>query len=149
VIDTPVSRSLGATFSELIGQPTPLESRVLAPTTAALVTRTTETISSSIASSERPPIVTTTLEATTTVSATQGQASALASTSQLADLAIETAEQTQTASLTVPESEGQPPLAPADSIVLSPESDDDATQFQISHRTSASESSAPTPPSNP
>jgi hypothetical protein len=72
VIDTLVSRSLGATFSELIGQPTPLEFRVLASTTAALVTGTTETIPSSVSSTELPPIVTTTLEATTIVSVTIG-----------------------------------------------------------------------------
>ena len=48
VTDTPISRSLGATFSELIGQPTPPEFQVLAPTTTALVTGTIETISSSI-----------------------------------------------------------------------------------------------------
>ena len=48
--NAPVSRSLGATFSELIGQPTPLEFLVLAPTSAALVTGTTETLPSSVAS---------------------------------------------------------------------------------------------------
>jgi len=32
---------------------------------------------------------------------------------------------------------------------LSPESDDDAAQFQISHRTSALDSSAPIPPTDP
>jgi hypothetical protein len=99
-----------------------------------------EMLSSSVASLEPPPIVTTTLEASATkttmvvaplpieiASEPQGQASALASTSQLADPAAETAEQTQTASLIVLELEGQPPLAPADLIVLSPESEDDAT----------------------
>ena len=49
--DTPASRSLGATFSELIGQPTPLELRVPVPTTVAPVTGTTEMIPSSVASS--------------------------------------------------------------------------------------------------
>ena len=62
VTDTPVSRSLGATFSELIGQPTPPKLRVLAPTIAALVIGTTETILSSVASSELPLTVTPTLE---------------------------------------------------------------------------------------
>ena len=52
VTDTPVSRSLGATFMELIGQPTPLELLVPIPTIVALVTRTTMTIPSSIASYE-------------------------------------------------------------------------------------------------
>ena len=50
--DTPVSRSLGATFNELTGQPTPPELCVPAPTIVALVTRTTEMLPSSVASSE-------------------------------------------------------------------------------------------------
>ena len=54
VSDTPVSRSLGATFSELTGQPTPLELRVHVPTIVAPVTGTTEMISSSIAPFEPP-----------------------------------------------------------------------------------------------
>jgi hypothetical protein len=66
---------LGATFSELIGQPTPLEFRAFAPTTAALVTGTIETIPSSVALTKPP------LEAIATVSSTQGQASVSASTS--------------------------------------------------------------------
>ena len=57
VTDTLVSRSLGATFSELIGQPTPLELRVPIPTIVALVTGTTETLPSSVASLEPPPTV--------------------------------------------------------------------------------------------
>ena len=57
VTDTPVSRSLGATFSELIGQSTPPELCVPGPSTVALVTRTTETLPSSVASSEPPPTV--------------------------------------------------------------------------------------------
>ena len=52
VTDTPVSKSLSATFSELIGQPTPPVFLVPAPTTVALVTRTIEMIPSSVASSE-------------------------------------------------------------------------------------------------
>ena len=36
-MNTSISRSLGATFSELTGQPTPPELRVLAPTTATAV----------------------------------------------------------------------------------------------------------------
>ena len=57
VTDTPVSRSLGATFSELTGQPTPPELRVPIPSTVAPVTGTTEMVPSSVASSEPPPIV--------------------------------------------------------------------------------------------
>ena len=51
-MDTLVSRSLGATFSELTGQSTPLELRVPTPTIVAPVIRTTETLPSSVASSE-------------------------------------------------------------------------------------------------
>ena len=61
--DTLVSRSLSATFSELIGQPTPPVFQVSVPTTAAPVTETTKMIPSSVASSEPPQIVTPTLEA--------------------------------------------------------------------------------------
>ena len=57
VTDTLVSRSLGATFSELTWQPTPPELRVLAPTTIAPVTGTTKTLPSSVASSELAPTV--------------------------------------------------------------------------------------------
>ena len=57
VPDTPVSRSLGATFSELTGQPTPPELCVPGPSIVALVTGTTETLPSSVASSEPPASV--------------------------------------------------------------------------------------------
>ena len=76
-------------------------------TAAALVIGTTETLSSSVASSEPPQIVTPTLEASATetkivvaplpteiASEPQGQATASSSTSQLADLVTETIEQT-------------------------------------------------------
>ena len=84
VTDTPVSRSLGATFSELTGQPTPLELRVPASSVVALVTRTTEMLPSSIVSSEPP-------------------ASAIPTESQ----ATPVPEQTQTASASLPAIEGQ------------------------------------------
>ena len=64
--DTFVSRSLGATFSELIGQPTPPEFRARAPTIAAPIIGTTEMISSSVASFEPPLKVTPILEVSTT-----------------------------------------------------------------------------------
>ena len=92
--DTSVSRSLAATFSEIIGHPTPPEVQVPITTAAALVTGTTETLPSSVALSETPRIVTPTLEAsaietetvvsplpTETASEPQGQATASASTS--------------------------------------------------------------------
>ena len=66
LMDTSVSRSLGATFSELIGQPTPPKLRVLAPTIAALVIGTTEMIPSSVALFEPPLTVTPTPEVSAT-----------------------------------------------------------------------------------
>ena len=57
VIDTLVSRSLGATFSELIGQPTPPYLHVPGPSIVALITGTTETLPSSVASSEPAALV--------------------------------------------------------------------------------------------
>ena len=53
VIDTTVSRSLGASFSELTGQPTPSYLHVPGPSTVAPITRIIETLPSSVASSEQ------------------------------------------------------------------------------------------------
>ena len=66
-MDTLVSRSLGATFSELTGQPTPPEFRARAPTTAAPITGTTEMIPSSIALFEPPLTINPTLEVSATM----------------------------------------------------------------------------------
>ena len=55
--DTPVSRSLGATFSELTGQPTLLDRHVLGPSIVAPITRTIEMLPSSVASLEPPATV--------------------------------------------------------------------------------------------
>ena len=52
VPNTSVSRSLGATFSELIGQPTLPYLHVLGPSIVAPITRTIETLPSLVASSE-------------------------------------------------------------------------------------------------
>ena len=52
VPDTIVFRSLGATFSELTGQPKPSELHVPSPSIVAPITGTTETLPLSIASSE-------------------------------------------------------------------------------------------------
>ena len=52
MLETSVSRSLGASFSELIGHPTPPDLHVPVPTTIAPVKGTTETLPSSVASSE-------------------------------------------------------------------------------------------------
>ena len=54
---SPVSRSLGATFSELTGRPTLPELHVPSPSTVAPITETTETLPSSVASSEPPASV--------------------------------------------------------------------------------------------
>ena len=118
VTDTLVSRSPGATFSELTRQPTPLELRVPVPTIVAPVTRTTKTLPSSVASSEPPPIVI-----------------------LLESQATPVTEQTYTASPSLPVIEGQ--------TALSSGSNDDAAQFQISHRTSAPDLSAPIPSFDP
>ena len=53
VPDTSVSRSLGVTFSELIGQPTPPELHVPGPSIVAPITGTTEMLPSPVASSEQ------------------------------------------------------------------------------------------------
>ena len=55
--DTPVSRSLGATFSELTGHPTSLDLHVPGPSTVAPITGTTEMLPSSVASLEPPTSV--------------------------------------------------------------------------------------------
>ena len=55
--DTSVSRSLGATFNELIGQPTPPYLHVPGPSIVAPITGTTETLPSSVASSESTIVI--------------------------------------------------------------------------------------------
>ena len=52
VPDTSVSRSIGATFSELIGQPTLPYLHILGPSIVAPIIETIETLPSSVASSE-------------------------------------------------------------------------------------------------
>jgi len=52
VPETSMSRSLGASFSELTGHPTPPDLHVPVPTTIALVTGTIEMLPSSVASLE-------------------------------------------------------------------------------------------------
>ena len=53
VLETIVSRSLGASFSELTGQPTPPYLHVLGPSIVTPITGTTETLPSSVASLEQ------------------------------------------------------------------------------------------------
>ena len=83
VPDTSVSRSLGASFSELTGMPTPPHMHAAGPSTATLVVVTTQRLPSSIASSD--PM--------TDILAASQAAPALA--------------QTQAASVTLPATEGQ------------------------------------------
>ena len=116
--NTSVSRSLGATFSELTGQPTPPYLHVPGPSTVAPITRTIETLPSSVASSEPPA----------TVIPAESQAA------PVPDL-------TQTTSASLPATEGQ--------IAQSSGSDDDGTQFQLAPRTSAPDSSAAAPSTDP
>ena len=72
VLETSVSRSLGASFSELIGHPTPPDQHVPGPSTVAPIIETTEMLSSLVASSEQ---ATTVIPAQSTA-ATTGHASA-------------------------------------------------------------------------
>ena len=81
--ETSVSRSLGATFSELTRQPTPPYLHVPGPSTAAPVAVTTQRLPSCVASSDP----------TTDIPAASQAAPTLA--------------QTQTASATLPTTEGQ------------------------------------------
>ena len=57
MLDTSVSRSLGATFSELTGQPTLPYLHVPSPSIVAPIIGTIETLPSSVASSEPPASV--------------------------------------------------------------------------------------------
>ena len=98
VPDTSVSRSLGATFSELTWQPTPPYLHVLGPSIVAPITGTIETLPSSVAS----------LELAASIIPAQ-------------PIAAPVPDLTQTASASLPASEGQ--------IAQSSGSDDDDTQF--------------------
>ena len=98
VTDTLISKSLGATFSELTGQTTPPKLHVPIPTTIAPVTGMTETLPSLVASSE---------PAASVVSAQP--------------TAAPVPDPTQTASASLPTSEGQ--------TAQSSGSDDDGDQF--------------------
>ena len=105
VLDTSVSRSLGASFSELTGMPTPPHMHVAG-----------QRLPSSVASSDPTDV-------------------------PAASQAAPVPAQTQTASATLPATEGQ--------SVQSSGSDDDGTRFQLAPRTSAPGSSAAAPPSDP
>ena len=79
--DTSVSRSLGATFSELIGQPTPPYLHVLGPSIVAPITETTETLPSLVASSEpAAPVIPAQSTAAPVVDSTQTTSASLPAT---------------------------------------------------------------------
>ena len=72
-VPTLVSRSLGASFSELTGQPTLPELHVLGPSIVAPITGTTEMLPSSVASSEQAvPVIDPTQIASASLLATEG-----------------------------------------------------------------------------
>ena len=74
VPETTVSKSLGASFSELTGQPTPPYLHVPGSSIVAPITGTTETLPSSVASSEQAaPVLDPTLTASALLPATEGQ----------------------------------------------------------------------------
>ena len=71
---TLVSRSLGASFSELTGQPTPPELHVPGPSIVAPIIGTTEMLPSLVASSEQAvPVLDPTQTASASLPATKGQ----------------------------------------------------------------------------
>ena len=116
--DTIVSRSLGATFSELTGQPTLPYLYVPGLSIVAPITGTTEMLPSSVASSEPPAIVI----------PTESQATPVP-------------DPTQTALASLLATEGQ--------TAQSLGSNDDGTQFQLTPHTSAPDSSAAAPSTDP
>jgi hypothetical protein len=129
---------LSASYSELTGQPTPsyttvvtslglLASETVAPPVTG--TRTTETVSSSVASTDPPTIGTFQAQVTET-------APIVATTSLVPAPAL----QTQTALLPRVSTEGQPD---------SSESEEDTSQFVITPRSSAPDMTASVPPSDP
>jgi hypothetical protein len=135
---TPFSTDLSASYSELTGQPTPSHTTVL--TTSEMLaseivappvtwTGTTETIPSSVASTDPP-----------TVGALQAQVTETAALVATTSLAPAPELQTQTASLPCVSIEGQHD---------SSESEEDTSQFLITPSSSAPDTTASVPPSDP
>jgi hypothetical protein len=129
---------LSASYSELTGQPTPSHTTVetttgvsASETAFPLVSgaRTTETVLSSVASIDPP-----------TLGVFQAQATVTAPIIATTPLVPAPALQTQTASLPHPSTEGQPD---------SSESEEDTSQFVITLRSLAPDSTASVPPSDP
>jgi hypothetical protein len=135
---TPFSTDLSASYSELTGPPTPSHTIVLTSseitaleTVAPLVTGTgtTETVPSSVTSTDPPMLGTLQAQVTET-------AALVATTSSAPAPEL----QTQTASLPRVSTEGQHD---------SSESEEDTSQFLITPRSSALDSTASVPPSDP
>ena len=80
VLETTVFRSLGASFSELTGMPTPPYLHVLGPSTVAPVTGTTETLPSLVASSEPTIVVPSESQAAPVLDSTQTTIASLPAT---------------------------------------------------------------------
>ena len=114
VPETTMSKSLGASFSELTGQLTPPYLDVLGPSTVAPITGTTKTIPSSVASFEPVTLV---VSATATAVEVTPLPTVILPESQAAQVP----EQTRTTSHSLPATEGQ--------TAQSSGSEDDATQF--------------------
>jgi hypothetical protein len=135
---TPFSTDLSASYNELTGQPTPSHTTVVTTSgmsaleTVALPvtgTETTETVPSSVASIDPP-----------TVGALQAQVTETAALVVTTSSAPAPALQTQTASLPHVSTEGQPD---------SSESEEDTSQFVITPRFSAPDTTTSVPPSDP
>jgi hypothetical protein len=137
---------LSASYSELTGQPTPSQTTVLtttemlvSETMAPLVTgtETTEIVPSLVASTDPPMIGTLQAQVTETATLVATTSSAIAPELQLADPHT---VQIQTTSL---------PRAPTEGQHDSSESEGDTSQFLLTLRSSAPNSTASIPPSSP
>jgi hypothetical protein len=135
---TPFSTDLSASYSELTGQPTPSHTTVVttsgmstSETVAPPVTGTgtTETVHSSVASTDPP-----------TVGAFQAQVTETAAIVATTSSVLAPTLQTQTASLPCVSIEGQPDIL---------ESEEDTSLFVITPRSSAPDTTASVPPSDP
>jgi hypothetical protein len=136
--DTPFSTDLSAPYGELTGQPTPSHTTIVttsgmsaSETVAPPVTGigTTEIVPSLVASTDPPTVGPLQAQVTET-------AALVATTSSVPAPAL----QTQTASLPHASTEGQPD---------SSKSEEDTSQFVITPRSSAPDTTASVPPSDP
>ena len=150
-------QSLFATYNEITGFPSltgPVTSSGTAPVTqsteaAVPLTATIETVPLSVAFSEHvaPTLPSSESLAETQIQGTssepQGQDTIVGA--QPVNPATQIAEQTQTTSLPLPQSQGQP----QGQTPPSSESNVDYTQFELAPRFTAPDSTTPVPPSDP